>query len=363
MSDDIVREFLVESTENLDLLDRELVQLEKDPANRATLASVFRTIHTIKGTCGFLGFTKLESVAHVGENLLSKLRDGELALTPGITTALLQMVDVIRQMLDSIEAVGGEGERNDEALVATLTKLLRGEEAEAAETETAKGKAKSTAKKAPEPASAPPTAPPLAPTTTIGEILIEHGAAKLQDVDSALQAQHDGDPRHLGEIMVEQGTVKPQQVLEALQTQQANAGAASESSIRVEVGLLDKLMNLVGELVLARNQVLQFSNATEDVGITAPSQRLNLITTELQEGVMKTRMQPIGNIWSKFPRTVRDVAATCGKRIRLEMEGKETELDKTIIEAIKDPLTHIVRNSADHGIETPAERAAAGKPV
>jgi two-component system chemotaxis sensor kinase CheA len=363
MSNDIVREFLVESTENLDLLDRELVQLEKDPANRATLASVFRTIHTIKGTCGFLGFTKLESVAHVGENLLSKLRDGELALTPGITTALLQMVDVIRQMLDSIEAVGGEGERNDEALVATLTKLLRGEEAEAAETETAKGKAKSTAKKAPEPASAPPTAPPLAPTTTIGEILIEHGAAKLQDVDSALQAQHDGDPRHLGEIMVEQGTVKPQQVLEALQTQQANAGAASESSIRVEVGLLDKLMNLVGELVLARNQVLQFSNATEDVGITAPSQRLNLITTELQEGVMKTRMQPIGNIWSKVPRTVRDVAATCGKRIRLEMEGKETELDKTIIEAIKDPLTHIVRNSADHGIETPAERAVTGKPV
>src|SRR5580692_5426846 len=126
MSDDIVREFLVESTENLDLLDRELVQLEKDPANRATLASVFRTIHTIKGTCGFLGFTKLESVAHVGENLLSKLRDGELALNPEMTTALLAMVDAIRQMLASVEAIGNEDERNDQELIQTLTRLLQG---------------------------------------------------------------------------------------------------------------------------------------------------------------------------------------------------------------------------------------------
>src|SRR5580658_9753481 len=126
MSDDIVREFLVESDENLDLLDRELIHLEKDPRNRDTLASVFRTIHTIKGTCGFLGFTKLESVAHVGENLLSKLRDLEIALNPAITTALLQMVDAIRQMLASVEAVGNEGERNDEELIETLTWLQQG---------------------------------------------------------------------------------------------------------------------------------------------------------------------------------------------------------------------------------------------
>jgi two-component system chemotaxis sensor kinase CheA len=357
MSDEIVREFLVESTENLDLLDRELVQLEKDPGNRATLASIFRTIHTIKGTCGFLGFTKLESVAHVGENLLSKLRDGELALTPTITTALLQMVDATRQMLQSIETADSEGERNDQGLIDTLTKLQRGEGVEAEEAQ--RVEAKSSRK----PPMEPEEAEPPSRRHHIGEILIQNGAASAQDVASAMLAQREGDPRYLGEIMVEQGTVKSQQVLEALQTQQATAGAASESSIRVDVGLLDKLMNLVGELVLARNQVLQFSNATENVGITAPSQRLNLITTELQEGVMKTRMQPIGNIWSKFPRTVRDVATACGKQIRIEMEGKETELDKTIIEAIKDPLTHIVRNSADHGVETPAERAAAGKPA
>src|SRR5262249_55013235 len=155
----------------------------------------------------------------------------------------------------------------------------------------------------------------------------------------------------------------PEKTGEPTQPQQDGHKAVSEGSIRVDVGLLDKLMNLVGELVLARNQVLQFSNGTEDARIVAATQRLNLITTELQEGVMKTRMQPIGNIWSKFPRTVRDVAAACGKQVRIEMEGKNTELDKTIIESIKDPLTHLVRNSVDHGIETPEKRLAKGKPA
>jgi flagellar motor switch protein FliM len=259
---------------------------------------------------------------------------------------------------NSIEKTEHEGERNDEALLQTLTKLQKGE--------TKREATSASPTTPPRPAAPPPvqTAPPEPPapleTPNIGEILIEKGVRPV-DVDAAFRVQQEGDPRHLGEIMVEQGSVKSQQVLEALQSQQITRASVSESSIRVDVGLLDKLMNLVGELVLARNQVLQFSNATEDVGITAPSQRLNLITTELQEGVMKTRMQPIGNIWSKFPRTVRDVAAACGKQIRLEMEGKETELDKTIIEAIKDLLTHIVRNSADHGVETPAKRVAAGK--
>jgi two-component system chemotaxis sensor kinase CheA len=352
MTDEIVREFLVESTENLDLLDRELVQLEKDPENRATLASVFRTIHSIKGTCGFLGFTKLESVAHVGENLLSKLRDGELVLGPEITTALLRMIDAIRQMLHSIETTEHEGERDDEALIQTLTKLQKGK---------TEPKAKPPSPAAPLLVQAAEFPAPLE-TPNIGEILIKKGVRPV-DVDAAFKVQQEGDLRHLGEIMVEQGSVKSQQVLEALQTQQTTRTAVSESSIRVDVGLLDKLMNLVGELVLARNQILQFSNAKEDAGIGAPSQRLNLITTELQEGVMKTRMQPIGNIWSKFPRMVRDVATACGKQIRIEMEGKETELDKTIIEAIKDPLTHIARNSADHGVETPTKRVAAGKPA
>src|ERR1700722_11495249 len=288
---EIVQEFLVESYENLDRLDRELVSLEKSPGDTETLASIFRTIHTIKGTCGFLGFSKLEAVAHISENLLSKLRDGVLRLSPDATTALLSMVDAVRQMLASIEATGQEGQRDDAALIARLTALLKGD------------------CPAPATASLPEAATP-APVPSIGDLLMEKAGATRSDIELAVEKQAKGDPRHLGEILVEEGVVRSADVVEALQTQQAvrAQGSVSDSTIRVDVGLLDRLMNLVGELVLARNQVLQFSNATEDAGIIAPSQRLNLITTELQEGVMKTRMQPIGNIWNKLPRTIRDLA-------------------------------------------------------
>jgi len=355
MSDvEIVKEFLVESYENLDRLDQELISLEKDPTDPQILASIFRTIHTIKGTSGFLAFNKLGALTHVGESLLSRLRDKQLTLNPEITTALLAMVDAVRQMLTSIEAAGTEGERDDQALIATLTRLLQ---------------PKTEANLAPEPKPQPKKEEarqndPPQPLPNVGEILIQQGAANASEVQEAAEQQSAGDPRHIGEILVEKGAVKPQEVLEALHIQQQAKGqSASDSTIRVDVSLLDQLMNLVGELVLARNQVLQFTNTIEEKGLLATSQRLNLITTELQEGVMKTRMQPIGNIWSKFPRTVRDVALGCGKQVRIEMEGKDTELDKTIIEAIKDPLTHLVRNAVDHGIESPENRKAAGKPV
>jgi two-component system chemotaxis sensor kinase CheA len=195
-------------------------------------------------------------------------------------------------------------------------------------------------------------------------MLVQAGRVNPKQVQEALKIQYDGDLRHLGEILVEKGAAKPAAIHDALQAQaEARAPALSDSNIRVDVGLLDKLMNLVGELVLARNQILQFSTTQQDATFLNTTQRLNLITTELQEGVMKTRMQPIGNIWSKFPRVVRDMARACGKQVHLEMEGKETELDKTLIEAIKDPLTHLVRNAVDHGIEVPEKRAAAGKPA
>lgn len=349
MSEDaeIVKEFLVESYENLDRLDQDLIALEKDPADRERLASIFRTIHTIKGTSGFLAFNQLEAVTHVGESLLARLRDGMLALTPEITTAMLAMVDAVRQMLRNIEAHGNEGKRDDRELISIITGLL----------------------------ATPPNAQPLPPDTkinsevarpaqvvpNIGEILIAKGAPVVA-VNEAAEQQSSGDPRRIGEILVENGAVKPQDIVDALNLQNQSRGqSAVDSTIRVDVSLLDQLMNLVGELVLARNQILLASNASEENGLIATSQRLNLITTELQEGVMKTRMQPIGNIWSKFPRTVRDVALGCGKQVQIEMEGKETELDKTIIEAIKDPLTHLVRNAVDHGIESPDERVAAGK--
>jgi two-component system chemotaxis sensor kinase CheA len=374
VDDEIVREFLLESNENLDRLDRELVNLEKDPTNRDTLSSIFRTIHTIKGTCGFLGFGKLESVAHAGESLLSLLRDGVIGLTPGRTTALLNLVDAVRQMLRSIEETGKERERNDDELVERLKRSQK--ETEGLEVKEPKERAsfevsaRSDGEKTPcseraestnSPENPEKEAEPPGPPKQLGKILVEMGTVTPEDVAYAVQKQLEGDARSIGEILLERGMVKSQDLLAAVQVQQASKSLVSESSIRVDVVLLDRLMNLVGELVLARNQILQHTQMVQDPGLAVSSQRLNLITSELQEGVMKTRMQPIGNIWSKFPRTVRDVAMSCGKSVRIEMEGKDTELDKTIIEAIKDPLTHLVRNSVDHGIETPDKRVRAGK--
>lgn len=351
--DSVIKEFLVESYENLDQLDRDLVALEKDPSNRDRLGSIFRTIHTIKGTCGFFGFGKLESVAHVGENLLSLLRDGVLILNPERTSALLALVDAVRAMLAAIETTGNDGDCDYPELIEKLTSLQETED---------HGDGQGAVRGPATPAVEPEPAPPQ----TLGEALIQQGKVAPEHVLHAIQSQVEGDPMRLGEILVERGVVQVQDVREAVQSLQEHkntTAAVAETSIRVDVGLLDKLMNLVGELVLARNQILQFNATQKDATFLSTSQRLNLITTELQEGVMKTRMQPIGNVWNRFPRVVRDLAVTCGKEVRLEMEGKETELDKTIVEAIKDPLTHIVRNSVDHGIEKPEVRAAKGKPA
>jgi chemotaxis protein histidine kinase CheA len=362
--DEIVKEFLVESNENLDQLDRDLVTLEKNPAAREVLAGVFRTIHTIKGTSGFLGFSKLEAVTHVGENLLSQLRDGKLLLNAEITSGLLAMVDAVRQVLVNIESTGQEGDGNYRSLIDTLTRL------QAAEQNAPAPASRPTPPFAPPSAEPSPSSPPTPtqeipsadPALPLGEMLVQAGRTRPEEVKEALSLQRGGDERRLGEILAEKGAAQPAVIQEALQAQmEARAPALSDSNIRVDVGLLDKLMNLVGELVLARNQILQFSSTQQDTGFVNTTQRLNLITTELQEGVMKTRMQPIGNIWSKFPRVVRDLATGCGKQVNIEMEGKETEIDKTIIEAIKDPLTHLVRNAVDHGIETPEKRRAEGK--
>ncbi len=382
MSDsDIVQDFLVESYENLDRLDRDLVGLEKNPQDKEALAGVFRTIHTIKGTCGFLGFNKLEKVAHVGENLLTRLRDGQLTLNPEITTALLSMVDAIRQMLKEIKATGQDGDADYPELRETLTRLQTpaGVHAQASPAKASDSTPLPSADVSaiinsvpPEPASEPvaPAAqahPRKDPALhkpvrgKIGGVLVERGQVQPADIERALAEQELGDRRRLGEILVALGLAKSEDVLAAQQSLEVKTQSTAADTIRVGVNLLDKLMTLVGELVLARNQLMQLTNALDDTGLQGVSERMNLIATELQEQVMKTRMQPIGNIWGQFPRTVRDVALGCGKEVEIEMVGKETELDKTIIEAIKDPLTHLVRNSVDHGIELPEERVKSGK--
>ena len=365
MSDsDIVQDFLVESYENLDRLDRELVGLEKNPHDRDALASVFRTIHTIKGTCGFLGFNKLEKVAHVGENLLTRLRDGQLTLNPELTTALLGMVDAVRQMLKEIQATGQDGQVDYPELRENLTRLSQVGAASAVKKAAAK-ESSAHAKVEPatsdkEIASASSKDVALSPAPTSGKAVLTEAPkpTALQPVQEAVSGPPVGAvPVHTEEPVA----AKQDDVLAAQQTLESRPREAVAETIRVGVNVLDKLMTLVGELVLARNQLLQISGTVEDTGLQAVSQRMNLIATELQGEVMKTRMQPIGNIWSQFPRTVRDVALGFGKEVGIEMEGKETELDKTIIEAIKDPLTHLVRNSVDHGIELPDDRVKAGK--
>jgi len=383
MSDsDIVKDFLQESYENLDRLDRELVGLEKNPRDADALASVFRTIHTIKGTCGFLGFDKLEKVAHVGENLLTRLRDGKLLLNPEITTGLLSMVDAVRQMLKEIESTGQDGDDNYPELLQTLAGLQDSGANGFSFPKTAKiahpisPQSASGEKKGVDPdPSQGKAAPPWRTVESqeksgkfrpirgkIGGLLVERGLIKAEALSLALQEQERGDRRRLGEILVALNLAKQEDVNIVVQVLESKTReSAAADTIRVGVNLLDELMTLVGELVLARNQLLQVSNTSRDAGLQTVSQRMNLIATELQEEVMKTRLQPIGNIWSRFPRTVRDVALGCGKQVNIEMEGKETELDKTIIEAIKDPLTHLVRNSVDHGIELPEDRAKAGK--
>ncbi len=303
---DVVREFLVESNENLSRLDRDLVELETHPQDSELLASVFRTIHTIKGTCGFLGFSTLERITHQAESLLSQLRDGRRKLDPGLVSLILETVDATRKVLGSIEATGKEGPEQFISLAERLRDMAVNNDLGAVASAQAK-----------EPGPVPDSA-----------------------AEEASGSHPDGAKP--GEISTKPG--------------------AADGNIRVGVVLLDKLMDLVGELVLIRNQILQFTAERDDLVLGATSQRLNLITTELQEGVMKTRMQPIGVIWNKLPRVVRDLSVGLGKQIRLEMDGAETELDRTIIEAIKDPLVHLVRNSCDHGIETPEVRQKSGKP-
>ncbi len=339
--DEIIKEFLTESLEGLDQLDTKFVTLEQNPDDRDTLASIFRTVHTIKGTCGFLGFNRLEKLAHAGENLLSLLRDGKLSFNQEIATALLAMLDAVRTMLGEVERTEGDGEESYPALIETLHRLKEGDAAPPPALPAVEAAPLPVAIDQPV-AAQPPPAPVIAPT-----------APQPPPAPPAVSASVAASP--------EPAPVIPER-LAAPPAPSANPPAIADSSIRVDVPLLDKLMNLVGELVLARNQILEYTILQENPPLQAASQRLNLITSELQEGIMRTRMQPINNIWAKFPRVVRDLALSCGKQVRVDMEGKETELDKSLIEAMKDPLTHLVRNAVDHGVELPAVRRSAGKP-
>lgn len=344
--DEIVQEFLIESSENLDQLDRDLLALEATPDSRERLASAFRTIHTIKGTSGFLAFGRLEKVTHTGESLLARLRDGHQQMTTATADALLAMVDVLRALLASIEATGAEGDVEIDAVMEQI-------------------RAQVTTDRVP----GPPATEVPAGSIGVGSEYddVRPGASSIEPVptqepSSAELPEPAAPPKPaLAPAMASSKPVaappKP-----AASTSAGPTRSAAESSLRVDVDLLDALMQLAGELVLTRNQLLRGVGELADPALARAAQRLNVITADIQESIMRTRMQPIDHVWSKLPRMVRDLGAQCGRQVRLTMSGQDTELDRALLEAIKDPLTHLVRNCIDHGIEAPEAREAAGKP-
>ncbi len=351
--DDLLTDFLTETNESLAELDVALITLERTPDDAETLSFIFRLVHTIKGTCGFLGLPRLERVAHAGENVLGKLRDRTLTVTPPIVSQVLAAIDQIKAIVTALSETGAEPPGDDAILIAALNVTASGEAAarnQPADTDPAA--AGETARSAD---SAGLHEPP--DTDTPADPVPEHQVLVPQPVRAPNRADLVASAGSSG--LSPLAPVAPPQGAQALAVQGV---PAATQTIRVTVDVLEDLMTLVSELVLTRNQLLQLARNQENSAFTVPLQRLSHITSDLQEGVMKTRMQPIGNAWNKLPRLVRDLSHDMGKKIELTMIGAETELDRQVLELIKDPLTHMIRNSGDHGLETPAERRAAGKP-
>ncbi len=473
--DDLLSEFLTETSENLSVLDVELVKLEQNPNDMELLGNIFRLVHTVKGTCGFLGLPRLESVAHAGENILGKLRDGELVATPDAISAVLECLDRIRNIMGDLEASGSEPEGEDSALIQKLNSIAEGGAPAAAKpaaapapTVTPVAAAPAAAKPAKSGASIYEQIGGMGTIDAVVEVMfgrimgdlrlspffqggsVDHIQGRMRDYLAKICGGPDGFgkvdlnkphqravaggmndthfdafaghmqaglnalevPTNLAamvmaivygsrdeimgraaagtsptsaaavqiaqevvvetpveavvespvEVEAESAPVKAAKPAAKAEGGETKDSAVANQSIRVNVELLENLMTMVSELVLTRNQVLQILRKQKDSEFAAPLQRLNHVTSELQEGVMKTRMQPIGNAWSKLPRLVRDLSHELKKKIELVMIGQDTELDRQVLEMIKDPLTHMVRNSGDHGLEGPEERRKAGKP-
>ncbi|MBB3017280.1 two-component system chemotaxis sensor kinase CheA [Microvirga lupini] len=392
--DDLLLEFLTETNEHLETVDVEMVRFEQDPNNEAILSNIFRLVHTIKGTCGFLGLPRLEALAHAAETLMGKFRDGMPVTTPAVSL-ILSTLDRIKEILGELERQGAEPEGSDGDLIQMLDKMASQEP--------------------PVPESAPAPQPAQSTSTAVYQVLereLKPGEVSLDELERAFQeAPGPGKAMTAGTLtyQVLERPLKPGEVsldelerafrdapgpaplviekpAEKTSSEKLSAPAAAPAApkknpdssetgegaegiagkvqtIRVNVDTLEHLMTMVSELVLTRNQLLEIARrSSEDHGYKVPLQRLSQVTAELQDGVMKTRMQPIGNAWQKLPRVVRDLSNELSKKIELVMQGADTELDRQVLEVIKDPLTHMVRNSADHGIENPSERKAAGKP-
>ncbi|MGE0611344.1 MAG: chemotaxis protein CheW [Hyphomicrobiales bacterium] len=359
--DDLLSEFLTESAESLDVIDVELVKFEQEPNNAEILGNIFRLVHTIKGTCGFLGLPRLEALAHAAETLMGKYRDGAPVTQDGVSV-ILKTIDRIKELLGQLEKTEAEPAGDDQDLISRLEAFSTGGDA------------------APPPAAVPEAEPEreLRP----GEVSLEElerafqEAAGPEDISpaSAAAAAAEAAGADVAPAPVAQASAPQKVDVKKLPSRASRAGEddgeaqsgkdgqRKSQSIRVNVDTLEHLMTMVSELVLTRNQLLEMVRRLDDSEFKVPLQRLSNVTAELQEGVMKTRMQPVGNAWQKLPRIVRDLQQELGKKIELEMSGADTELDRQVLEMIKDPLTHMVRNSADHGLESTQDRLRLGKP-
>lgn len=364
--DDLLSEFLVESAESLDVVDVELVKFEQDPNNSEILANIFRLVHTIKGTCGFLGLPRLEALAHAAETLMGKFRDGA-PVTQDAVSLILESLDRIKEILGELEANEQEPDGSDGDLISQLDALsAASSDADAAQSD---GQAETDDDSD-------------AAAIQVLERELKPGEVSLDDLERAFQEAEGPDdmtsepeepvepePASAAETVAAAPVEEVSEPVPAVQADAASAEAGEKKeksvqsqSIRVNVDTLETLMTMVSELVLTRNQLLEMVRRLNDSEFKVPLQRLSNVTAELQEGVMKTRMQPVGNAWQKLPRIIRDLGQELDKKINLVMKGADTELDRQVLDLIKDPLTHMVRNSADHGLETTAERIKVGKP-
>ena len=354
--DDLIVEFLTETNESLEELDQDLVNLEQNPNDKDLLGKIFRLMHTIKGTCGFLALPRLEKVAHHAENVLGRFRDGDLEVTPGYVTLIFESIDQIKYIVGEIEETGSEPEGSDAELIARLDAAYEGKDVS--------GNASNVGESSPEPVE---EVQAEKEETEKKEKELAPGEASLDELEAAFAAAPGMDgivnPADLQKDD-DAPPPPPPPKREDLETKTVaeKKPVTSTQTLRVNVDVLENLMTMVSELVLTRNQLLQILRSQGETEFSTPLQRLNHVVSDLQEGVMKTRMQPIGNAWSKLPRIIRDLSIELNKKIELEMKGQDTELDRQVLEMIKDPLTHMVRNSGDHGIEKPEERVAVGKP-
>lgn len=351
--DDLLREFLTETNESLDTVDNHLVRFEQDPNNAKILDNIFRLVHTIKGTCGFLGLPRLEALAHAAETLMGKFRDG-MPVTGEAVTLILVTIDRIKDILRGLESSEVEPEGSDDDLIDDLHHMVeRGMAASVAPAPIVQDLLPQTLMRELRPGEVTLDELERAFRETATEVVIPPAAVELSSkpVQSPVVAP-----------AVAEVATKPAAKKSVVELDMPEGDRVANQSIRVNVDTLEHLMTMVSELVLTRNQLLEISRRNDDTEFKVPLQRLSNVTAELQDGVMKTRMQPIGNAWQKLPRIVRDLSGELGKQIELEMHGADTELDRQVLDLIKDPLTHMVRNSADHGLEMPADRLKAGKP-